>query len=428
MSMLCPVSVHRSNGINVAPGSQIEIPISIQEPSVLSYKFRVLTQPKDEGANLDISFQLIGRFEAPLAAHEGHDDYSDDSLDSEDGETILVLAHRCAQEEGVVHVQGPGTCILSLDNSHSWFTSKMVWYEVLLAPSKVLGVTLPKDVAAHVQITTEHDVDDHHGHTHGDGGHHHSHTHTNSNSVDPTRRAIEAARARQDQVSLAHKRLEVLERDHTRTESELQQTQQTHHQLVHHLNELLALEKKNRSEFEKVQIEHDVQVKRKEDLEARLNALKKLLEGLEKGQESEIEVDPKRVRFSVADDITREHARIIANGWKSIESESGKFDTSFETFLKLANVTYQPVTATTTATPEHSGNATVATSGTTSPVSPKNVPTPAPPVPAASELIIPEESIEMVMVQTGAGRPTAVKALQENHGDVVNAIMALAIN
>jgi hypothetical protein len=99
------------NAVSIQPGGEFRLPLIVAHPSVLAIQFEV------EGG-YDIEFSLVF-----------HDDH-----EQEAGASVLVEPVRVADREGQLDIDTTGVCELLWSNQHAWMSSKVLSYQLQLAP------------------------------------------------------------------------------------------------------------------------------------------------------------------------------------------------------------------------------------------------------------------------------------------------------
>ena len=99
------------NAVSIQPGGEFRLPLIVPHPSVLAIQFEV------EGG-YDIEFSLVF-----------HDDH-----EQEAGASVLVEPVRVADREGQLDIDTTGVCELLWSNQHAWMSSKVLSYQLQLAP------------------------------------------------------------------------------------------------------------------------------------------------------------------------------------------------------------------------------------------------------------------------------------------------------
>ena len=99
------------NAVSIQPGGEFRLPLIVPHPSVLAIQFEV------EGG-YDIEFSLVF-----------HDDHEEDASAS-----VLVEPVRVADREGQLDIDTTGVCELLWSNQHAWMSSKVLSYQLQLAP------------------------------------------------------------------------------------------------------------------------------------------------------------------------------------------------------------------------------------------------------------------------------------------------------
>lgn len=97
------------NAVIIQAGSEFRLPLQVPRPSVLAIQFEV------EGG-YDIDFSLH---------------FKDDH---EDASSVLVEPVRVADREGQLDIDTTGVCELLWSNEHAWMSSKVLSYQLQLAP------------------------------------------------------------------------------------------------------------------------------------------------------------------------------------------------------------------------------------------------------------------------------------------------------
>jgi len=97
------------NAVSIQAGGEFRLPLIVPHPSVLAIQFEV------EGG-YDIEFSLNFR-----------DDH-------EEGSSVLVEPVRVADREGQLDIDTTGICELLWSNHHAWMSSKVLSYQLQLAP------------------------------------------------------------------------------------------------------------------------------------------------------------------------------------------------------------------------------------------------------------------------------------------------------
>merc|ERR1719230_685159 len=97
------------NAVSIQAGGEFRLPLIVPHPSVLAIQFEV------EGG-YDIEFSL---------------NFQDDH---EDGSSVLVDPVRVADREGQLDIDTTGVCELLWSNQHAWMSSKVLSYQLQLAP------------------------------------------------------------------------------------------------------------------------------------------------------------------------------------------------------------------------------------------------------------------------------------------------------
>jgi NACalpha-BTF3-like transcription factor len=516
MSLLSPVSVHRSNGIYIAAGNIVDVPITIQEPSMMSYKICVVDpkqippsqQPGNQGQaqqptsptqsatkqpppqpmeGMDVSIGIMGIKPnvdpyATMAAQIGLgvEDSDDEIVDPFE---ILVQPHRINQEEGALFVPNAGQFFLRLDNTYSWLTDKTVWYEVLLAPRKVV----------YAKQANESDS----GHVLGSSPA--SPTFSSASPQSPvqhkageeTRRMIEKAREEQEKAIRVQQRLLKLNKEKDTIIRELDSRHEKQNQLNSTLKTLVQEITGTQTKIANLEAVASRQERQVAKLTAKVIQTKQDLAQAENERQDSAGIDKKekKVRFRVVGDMVRDQTKVIGSGWKHVTSmlgpEGGKVNLNYDALLEivhhkghsdqqaesgqedepklssadnddedaapmspaqsspaLSNPTAKPATPPAQPQAQVSSSPPSSAPSVSAPQSPTpSIPTPtvaattttttassSPPTTSPAAPFNPnlDESIEMVMIQTGVDRPRAIHALKENGGDVINTIMALA--
>ena len=97
------------NAVSIHAGGEFQLPLIVPHPSILAIQFEV------EGGQ-DIEFSLS---------------FKDDQ---EEGSSVLVEPVRVADREGQLDIDTTGICEILWSNQHAWMTSKVLSYQLQLAP------------------------------------------------------------------------------------------------------------------------------------------------------------------------------------------------------------------------------------------------------------------------------------------------------
>ena len=97
------------NAVSIHAGGEFRLPLIVPHPSILAIQFEV------EGGQ-DIEFSLS---------------FKDDQ---EEGSSVLVEPVRVADREGQLDIDTTGLCEILWSNQHAWMTSKVLSYQLQLAP------------------------------------------------------------------------------------------------------------------------------------------------------------------------------------------------------------------------------------------------------------------------------------------------------
>ena len=105
-----------SNAVTVQAGGEFRMPLLVPHPSVLAIQFEV-----ENGQ--DIEFSLLFK-----------DDKDADKKDGGGEASLLVEPVRVSDREGQLDIDTTGVCELLWSNQHAWMSSKVLSYQLQLAP------------------------------------------------------------------------------------------------------------------------------------------------------------------------------------------------------------------------------------------------------------------------------------------------------
>jgi len=356
------------------PGDYTYVPITVQEPSMLSYKVSVMD-------GYDVAFSVV---------HES----------TEDGQPmtqVLVEEHRCSDEEGAAVLPSAGICSLCFSNQFSWVRGKTFSYEVLVAASKVIAA--PAEASK-----------------------------SSKNHTD----VLRAARERQEKEMSIELKLEKLNIERQAKEKDLSVLESEKETLVANATgikqkisgletELQDIEKKldetttemrsTDSEIAELTLQLDT-VQAEMDLE---NSSDESDLSSEDGDHKHQGLTTSKA-FSSEEEVIRFHSLMIKKDWNASEGKQ-RVAKAKDVFAGMSSFPPSQQHTPQTHGTEHESTTSHSNAA----------PAPAPkPTPQPTRIEVTDDNVEMVMLQTGRTEKVCREALTKHNNDVVNAILELA--